>query len=305
MLIKFLGKIYKNEPTSLLIFRRFVIVISIGLLIAILIGLCIEFHNELPSVNTRFTSSDYFPLPKYDIFPKALINGDLLSPFEVSLMWKNQYFLSQPTSDRIAYYWRFTRTIKYTLNSDILSYFGKPTYIKQPYIESNMQVVPLPFADANSNESFITNSSAQANQVLYAMLQFGAEPNAYLKEEIEQNKTILSLLGVLGGIWSAITGFYIFLFGLGLFSPWGFVQKLKPFRNEYGKRLSPFVEDSQSDGFNTKEQSDTKEHEISSILKRLENLEKSDRFYKEYIIDVSLSFVKTDTSLANNSSSSP
>ncbi|RIB25558.1 hypothetical protein C2G38_2165640 [Gigaspora rosea] len=330
MLIKFLGKIYKNEPTSLLIFRRFVIVISIGLLIAILIGLCIEFHNELPSVNTRFTSSDYFPLPniyfvhehhftidcfliyndyltpKYDIFPKALINGDLLSPFEVSLMWKNQYFLSQPTSDRIAYYWRFTRTIKYTLNSDILSYFGKPTYIKQPYIESNMQVVPLPFADANSNESFITNSSAQANQVLYAMLQFGAEPNAYLKEEIEQkSKTILSLLGVLGGIWSAITGFYIFLFGLGLFSPWGFVQKLKPFRNEYGKRLSPFVEDSQSDGFNTKEQSDTKEHEISSILKRLENLEKSDRFYKEYIIDVSLSFVKTDTSLANNSSSSP
>ncbi|CAG8552780.1 4371_t:CDS:1, partial [Gigaspora margarita] len=63
MLIRFLGKIYKNEPTSLLIFRRSVIVISMGLLIAILVGLCIEFHDELPSVNTRFTTSDYLPLP--------------------------------------------------------------------------------------------------------------------------------------------------------------------------------------------------------------------------------------------------
>ncbi|CAG8844486.1 44721_t:CDS:1, partial [Gigaspora margarita] len=90
----------------------------------------------------------------------------------------------------------------------------------------------------------------------------------------------------------------------GLISPWGFVQKLKPFRNEYGKRLSSFVMDSQSDKFDTEEKSDTKEHEISSILKRLENLEKSDRFNKEYMIDVSfLSFAKTDTSLANNSSS--
>ncbi|KAF0526237.1 hypothetical protein F8M41_014136 [Gigaspora margarita] len=315
MRFKFLGKIYRNEPTSLLIFRRSVIVISIGFLIAILVVLCIEFHDELPSVNTRFTSSDYLPLPRicsdyiiktiynnsssgrpysgaflsnynatfstgdtmialniyitdstynvsnqissmvmaafdqeYDIYPKYFINGDMLPPFEESLVWKNTYFLSQPTSDRNVYYWKFTRTIKYAIISDIWSYIGTPKYIKQPYIESNLRV--------------------------------------------------------LSGIWSAITGFYIFLFGIGLISPWGFVQKLKPFRNEYGKRLSPFVVDSQSDEFDAEEKSDTKEHEISSILRRIENLEKSDRFNKEYIIDVSfLSFAKTDTSLANNSSS--
>ncbi|CAG8744881.1 1175_t:CDS:2 [Gigaspora margarita] len=111
------------------------------------------------------------------------------------------------------------------------------------------------------------------------MLQFNADPNTYLKEEIEQK------------VW----------FNLSM----GFSQRLKPFRNEYGKSLSPFVEDSQSDGFDAKEKSDAKEHEISSILKRLENLKKSDRLYKEYIIDVSfLSLAKTDASLANNNSSS-
>ncbi|KAF0520790.1 hypothetical protein F8M41_016073 [Gigaspora margarita] len=128
-------------------------------------------------------------------------------------------------------------------------------------------------------------------------MQFNADPNTYLKEEIEQKRKLRSW-----GIWSAITGFYVFLFGFGLISQWGFAQRLKPFRNEYGKSLSPFVEDSQSDGFDAKEKSDAKEHEISSILKRLENLEKSDRLYKEYIIDVSfLSLAKTDASLANNS----
>ncbi|CAG8837379.1 30977_t:CDS:2, partial [Gigaspora margarita] len=195
----------------------------------------------------------------YDIYPKY-INGGILPPFEESLIWKNVYYLSQPKSDRNIYYWRFTRTIKYAINSDILSYFGTPKYIKQSYIESNIQAVP--FADTIFNESFITNSSTQANRVLYAMFQFAADPNTYLKEEREQ-------------------------------------------KNEYGKSLSPFVVDSQSNGFDAKEKSDTKEHEISSILKRLENLEKSDRFYKEYIIDVSfLSFAKTDASLANNSNSS-
>ncbi|CAG8713298.1 5928_t:CDS:1, partial [Gigaspora rosea] len=59
--------------------------------------------------------------------------------------------------------------------------------------------------------------------------------------------------------------------------------------------------DSQSDEFDTKEKFDTKKHEIPSILKRLENLEKSDRFYKEYIIDFSfLSFAKTGASLDNS-----
>ncbi|KAF0526236.1 hypothetical protein F8M41_014135 [Gigaspora margarita] len=300
MLIRFLGKIYKNEPTSLLIFRRSVIVISIGFLIAILVVLCIEFHDELPSVNTRFTSSDYLPLPnihfyhdynftidcllmdnthltrpricsdyiiktmynnfssdrpyygaflsnynatfstgetiitlniyitnstynvsnqissmvmtafdqEYDIYmyPKYSINGGIPPPFEESLIWKNMYFLSQPTSDRNIYYWRFTRTIKYAIISDIWNYIGTPNYIKQPYIESNIQAVP--FADTIFNESVLTNSSTQANRVLYAKLQFAADPITSLKEEREQ-KSKTAFLAVFGVLLRVFTYFYL------------------------------------------------------------------------------------------------
>ncbi|CAG8769780.1 2307_t:CDS:2, partial [Gigaspora rosea] len=116
---------------------------------------------------------------------------------------------------------------------------------------------------------------------------------------------VLNFLGIIGGIWSAITGFYIFLFGLGLISPWGFVQRLKPFRNEYEKGLLPYLVDSQSDEYETEEKSDTKDYRISSILNRLENLEKINQLYKECIIDSSfLSFAKMDAPLTNNNSSS-
>ncbi|CAG8492314.1 6391_t:CDS:2, partial [Racocetra fulgida] len=83
---------------------------------------------------------------------------------------------------------------------------------------------------------------------------------------------------------------------LGLFSPWGFVQKLKPFRKQYETTLLPFTADSSSDELDTEEKSDIKEHGNASILKRLDNLEKFLQFY----IDTSLlPSVKTDASLTD------
>ncbi|CAG8684385.1 10080_t:CDS:2, partial [Dentiscutata heterogama] len=60
------------------------------------------------------------------------------TPFERSLLDRNEYFISQPQNGRITYYWKYTRTIKYSIIKDFLSYFGKPRYIEQPYIETNI-----------------------------------------------------------------------------------------------------------------------------------------------------------------------
>ncbi|RIB25561.1 hypothetical protein C2G38_2067128 [Gigaspora rosea] len=216
---------------------------------------------------------------EYDLYPKY--DEQSVSPFEESLYWKNAYVLM----DRSQYFFKFKRIIRYSVIPDIWSYFGRPNYNEQPYIESTIQII---------QPNFTASSSQQTNRIFYAQLYILADPKIRQREEIEQkDKTVLNLLGILGGIWSAITGFYIFLFGLGLISPWGFVQRLKPFRNEYEKGLLPYLVDSQSDEYETEEKSDTKDYRISSILNRLEKLEKINQLYKECIIDSSfLSFAK-------------
>ncbi|CAG8811949.1 36449_t:CDS:2, partial [Racocetra persica] len=65
------------------------------------------------------------------------------TPFENSNFIKNQYYIGQPQNDRITYLWSFSRTIRNIIIPNILSYFGSPRYIRMPYIESNMQLVPF------------------------------------------------------------------------------------------------------------------------------------------------------------------
>ncbi|CAG8742739.1 1233_t:CDS:2 [Dentiscutata erythropus] len=108
------------------------------------------------------------------------------------------------------------------------------------------------------------------------------------------------ILGIIGGIWSFMAAFYIYLFGLGLIYPWGIVQKSRLFKNKYKKKLLPFA-DLQSDEPDIEDKSNTKEYEISSIKKQLDNLKKRVQFY-ENIIDISLlNSIKADD--IDNSSS--
>ncbi|CAG8453158.1 13950_t:CDS:2, partial [Dentiscutata heterogama] len=214
------------------------------------------------------------------------------TPFEESLYFKNAYYLSQPQNDRNIYVWKFNRVIKHSINpSDILSYFGYTSkYDTQPYIESSIQNIPFPNMFFNAN--FSSNQAAKG--IYYAMIQLVTD-SYVVREEKEQSfsnnnnrgKSILSLLGVIGGIWSFMAAFYVFLFGFGLISPWGIVQKSKLFKNKYKKKLSPFALDLQSDEPDNEEKSDAKEYDISSIKKQLDNLTKRVQFY-ESIIDISL-----------------
>ncbi|CAG8743199.1 605_t:CDS:2 [Dentiscutata erythropus] len=122
-----------------------------------------------------------------------------------------------------------------------------------------------------------TTFSSKKSKQYYAMIRVVPDPDIYVREEKEQrSKSILSLLGIIGGIWSFISAFYEYLFGLGLISPWGIVQKSRLFK----KKLLPVAADLQSDEPDIEDKSITKEYEISSIKKRLDNLEN--------VIDISL-----------------
>ncbi|CAG8777862.1 39476_t:CDS:2, partial [Gigaspora margarita] len=282
--------------------------------IAVFIILCIGIHDELPSINVFYRASNKLPTPRnyncnnaiskttYDTSQSKYLVAfssnytitsritytlsiNITDPrynvsnqtdymemfaydkeydlniiplsgqeiqFEESLPLKNMYFFGQPRNDIAHYEWTFDRCIRHALISDVLSYFGRQRYINIPYIDSHMSTV----STANSDLS----------------------KNFLIKQ------AILNVLGVIGGIWSFVVAFYIFLFGPGLISPWGFVQS-KLFKSRYKKDVLPFVyEPDTADDFNT------------SIQKRLNNLEKRIEFYDRFIFDDPLlNFIKQES----------
>ncbi len=63
MLYDLFGNVRKNEPKSILIFRRSVIVILIALTTVAFVILCIGVHYELPSIKTTWNEVKSLPLP--------------------------------------------------------------------------------------------------------------------------------------------------------------------------------------------------------------------------------------------------
>ncbi|CAG8723866.1 36535_t:CDS:10, partial [Racocetra persica] len=178
---------------------------------------------------------DYMEMHAYDHeYDSKPLQTKAQIEFEESLLLKNMYFFGQPRNDVAHYEWVFDRCIRHALITDVLSYFGRQRYINIPYIESHMSTVATANSDTRTSDT-------------YAILQFLLYPPFIVMEETEErSKTILNLLGVAGGIWGVIAAFYILLFGPGLISPWGFVQRSKLYRNHYEKNILPSVDESDS-----------------------------------------------------------
>ncbi|KAF0501057.1 hypothetical protein F8M41_020170 [Gigaspora margarita] len=174
----------------------------------------------------------------------------------------------------IHYEWTFDRCIRKALILDALSYFGRQKYLKMPYLDSHMSTVSTANSDLRTNNSY------------FAILRLMTSPPFIVTEETEErSKTILNVLGIIGGIWSGVAAFYIFLFGPGLISPWGFVQT-RLFKSHYKKDALPFVY----------EPDNTDDSNIS-IQNKLNNLEKRIEFYDRFIFDDPLlDFIKQESS---------
>ncbi|KAF0542800.1 hypothetical protein F8M41_004426 [Gigaspora margarita] len=261
-----LFRITYSEPTLVKIFRRSVIVLCVGLSIAIFYRnyscnnaisrptynttksqYVVSFVSNTAAITSQATyvlsinitdprynitnQTDYLEMYAYDkeydlnIIP---LSGKQIQ-FEESFFVKNIYFFGQPRDDIAHYEWTFDRCIRCVLIFDVLSYFGREKYLTMPYLDSHMSTVST------------ANSDLRTNNTYFTILHFITTPPFILTEETEErSKTILSVLGIIGGIWSGVAAFYIFLFGPGLISPWGFVQS-RLFKNHYKKDVLPFV----------------------------------------------------------------
>ncbi|CAG8492145.1 11606_t:CDS:10 [Dentiscutata erythropus] len=230
------------------------------------IGYALSIKIIDPSYNIT-NQTDYMEMTAYDrrydlnVIPPS---GQEIQ-FEETLSLKNTYFFGQPRNDIARYDWVFDRCIRHALVTDVLSYFGRQKYTDIPYLDSHMSTV----------------STASSG----LLLQFNASTPFIVTEEKEQrSKTVLTVLGNIGGIWSVVAAFYIFLFGPGLISPWGFIQT-KIFKDHYKRDVLPFVYEP-----------DTTEDFDTSIQKRLDNLEKRIQFYDKFIFDDPLiNFIKKDS----------
>ncbi|CAG8662706.1 10933_t:CDS:2 [Cetraspora pellucida] len=283
-MLNLLGKIYKNEPKSLLIFRLLVIVTSIGLFIAILVVLSIEMHNENPNISTAFATTNRLPLP--NIYFSHERN------FTIECYLTNNTDTEQTVNDCSNY---INKTI-YDASQLPLPYSGAflPNYDVTPrtgiiMIELSIFIMDPAYNKSNQNNSLFMSAfdKDKINDLEYD--PYFRDPSTLTFTPFEESLYWKNIYYLSQPISER----------LGLISPWGFAQRLKPFRNQYEKNLLPFTMDSQSDELDTEEKSDIKEDENALILKRLDNLEKSLQFYKEYVLDTSfLPSVKKNASLA-------
>ncbi|CAG8810034.1 16417_t:CDS:2, partial [Cetraspora pellucida] len=193
---------------------------------------------------------------------------------------------------------------------DMFKFHNPPTAFEESLVYKNLYYLSQPKNDINIyfwrfNRVIRQPISSPFLGYLGYSLHNGNENQPYIESDLQAVPFILSLLGIIGGIWSSMVAFYVFLFGLGIISPWGFVQRSKPFKDAYKEKLSLLALDLQSDEPDINEKPNIKEFEISSMRKRLDNFEKRLQFY-ENIVDTSiLTSDKTNASPTTGSSISP
>jgi len=94
MLCDLFENVRKNEPKSILIFRRSVVVILIALTIVAFVILCKGVQDEIPSINTTLNVAKSLPVPgknnSLELKKKNSPKSNVMSP---NIKTMNQYSL--------------------------------------------------------------------------------------------------------------------------------------------------------------------------------------------------------------------
>ena len=73
MLSDLFRRLRPSEPIKVLVFRRFVVIISLAFLVIIFVILCMGVNDELPSIKTTFKEVNSLPAPGENNFFKLNI----------------------------------------------------------------------------------------------------------------------------------------------------------------------------------------------------------------------------------------
>ncbi|CAG8692120.1 25539_t:CDS:2 [Dentiscutata erythropus] len=101
-------------------------------------------------------------------------------------------------------------------------------------------------------------------------------------------QSVITVLGITAALYSAIASFYVFLFGMNLSKPWGYLQKIRCFRRRTKKGLLPFVVGSLANIEEKNFLERLEELKRFSAEERVERLEKITMLFEDYIVDISL-----------------
>ncbi|CAG8650206.1 14781_t:CDS:2, partial [Dentiscutata heterogama] len=103
---------------------------------------------------------------------------------------------------------------------------------------------------------------------------------------------VTSLLGIIAGIYGALVGFYVILFGDLIIEPRGLVQGL--FKNRMKKNLLPYISGTKDvEGYDEIRTQEGEDFEKLLLQQRVEDLEKFKSYLEDFVVGTSLlDFIK-------------
>nr|CAG8560090.1 1051_t:CDS:10 [Entrophospora candida] len=269
----------ETEPISIVICKRFTVILFVLITSVVLIILSIGVHNDLPTIKRVYSSASRIPAPV--IYMQSGWQFEIgCSIFFTKIVnekgTNDDKYIIQPTKPTIpdennSTYWRgsisptnlsFINDINKAENQAAITELNLIFAITDPnYNEANNGSVrfsiyihdqeydPLndTFVNESDNYSNFVKSLRRKNLVgrvensSYAILHI--IPQTFLLEtEVEQrNKNALTVISNVLAVWGGLSAFYIFLFGANSIKPWGFIQE-NIFKSEirYKLGLAPF-----------------------------------------------------------------
>ncbi|CAG8792422.1 9091_t:CDS:2, partial [Dentiscutata erythropus] len=160
-------------------------------------------------------------------------------------------------------------------------------YTFSQYIGLESTPYPIPYVEGTIQQVTYQNASANIPN-FYAVISLKLQSTITEEETEQRNKTVITILGVIAGIYGGLFGLYTFLFGTDLIRPWGFVHYgCRGLRKKTAESLLPLVDNSLS---NNKEPAQTRLESLGklSIEQRVEILEKAILLFKDNIFDTKL-----------------
>ncbi|RGB38860.1 hypothetical protein C1646_755182 [Rhizophagus diaphanus] len=260
-----MASIFKRRKAELsAIYRcRLSFLVLASLMIVVYLAIQInDIVKEIPSIRVSYNESDSLPMPALAPSKEDLkFSENFDAKFVNSLYNLNNYTLLYK-HDLI---FKISRRLRRAIKPSIFNYLGIPPQLKDEYyMTSNLQTQYNP--DMQSS---------------YGEFQIYYQNYLTVTEEQYKVKTVLNLLGLLGGAISLMLAFHALLFGSIPISPWGIIYLLPCiYKSTYGRLRGEFSKNALSEN-----SIETSQEQIIEIQKMVNHLNRLDIYLKNCIDD--------------------
>nr|CAG8553167.1 8979_t:CDS:2 [Entrophospora candida] len=243
----------ETEPISIVICKRFTVILFVLITSVVLIILSIGVHNDLPTIKRVYSSASRIPAPV--IYMQSGWQFEIgCSIFFTKIVnekgTNDDKYIIQPTKPTIpdennSTYWRgsisptnlsFINDINKAENQAAITELNLMFAITDPnYNEANNGSVRFSIYIHDQeydplNDTFVNESDNYSNFV-----------KSLRRKSFYSTGNALTVISNVLAVWGGLSAFYIFLFGANSIKPWGFIQE-NIFKSEirYKLGLAPF-----------------------------------------------------------------